>query len=138
VNIVVNDDGLQLLSKADLATRKAFYEANQIAYVGRPAHGPYYHRAGRFKKSSNLNVSLELSIRIEHLMNERRPHRPLDNPWSYEEDQVLYEECLKDALAETKKEFPLEEGQEKPKVVEVWGQGNVRIGELILIIDSDT
>jgi hypothetical protein len=129
---------MQLLNKQDFATRKSFYEANAIGYVARPGHGKYYHRAGRFKKSSNLNVALELSIRIENLMNERRPVRPLDNPWCFEEDQVLYEECLKDALAETRKEFPLEEGQEKPKVVEVWGAGNVRIGEIILIIDSDT
>lgn len=138
VNILVCDDGMQLLNSSDFATRRAFYEANAIGYVARPGHGKYYHRAGRFKKSSNLNVALELSIRVENLMAERRPARPLDNPWSFEEDQVLYEECLKDALAETKKVFPLEEGQEKPHSVEVWAAGNVRIGELILIIDSDT
>ncbi|GAA5929369.1 uncharacterized protein JCM15063_004133 [Sporobolomyces koalae] len=137
-NICVCDDGMQLLNKTDYATRKAFYEANAIGYVARPKHGKYYHRAGRFKKSSNLNVALELSIKIEHMMNERRPERAFDNPWTFEEDQALYEECLKEALAETKKEFPLEEGQEKPVSVEVWAAGNIRIGELILIIDSDT
>ncbi|GAA5975719.1 hypothetical protein JCM5350_002705 [Sporobolomyces pararoseus] len=138
VNIVVCDDGMQLLNPTDLATRKAFYEANAIGYCARPKHSKYWNRAGRFKKSSNMNTTLELSIRVENLMKQRRPARPLDNPWSFEEDQVLYEECLKDALAETKKTFPLEEGQEKPPSVEVWAAGNVRIGELILIIDSDT
>ncbi|GAA6058764.1 hypothetical protein JCM10212_001880 [Sporobolomyces blumeae] len=138
VNILVCDDGMQLLNPTDFATRKGFYEANQIGYVARPGHGKYYHRAGRFKKSSNLNVALELSIRIEHMMNERRPTRGPNNPWCFEEDQLLYEECLRDALAATRKEFPLEDGQEKPHVSQVWAAGNVRIGELILIIDSDT
>jgi len=35
VNILVCDDGMQLLNKTDFATRKGFYEANAIAYVGK-------------------------------------------------------------------------------------------------------
>ncbi|BGP57371.1 hypothetical protein JCM8202_005788 [Rhodotorula sphaerocarpa] len=138
VNILVCDDGMQLLGDKDYQIRKAFYEANAIGYVARPGHGKYYNRAGRFKKSSNLNVALELSIRVEELMKERRPDRPLDNPWSYEEDQELYEKCLQDALEEKKVVFPPEGENEKPKVVGPWASGNVRVGELILIIDSDT
>ncbi|GAA5958739.1 hypothetical protein JCM8115_000340 [Rhodotorula mucilaginosa] len=138
VNILVCDDGMQLLGEKDYLIRKAFYEANAIGYVARPGHGKYYQRAGRFKKSSNLNVALELSIRVEEMLKERRPERPADNPWSFEEDQVLYEQCLQDALEEKKRVFPPENDTEKPKIVGPWASGNVRMGELILIIDSDT
>lgn len=146
---------MQLLGDKDYQVRKAFYEANAIGYVARPGHGKYYNRAGRFKKSSNLvsmrrrrsngaegsrlilvnrqNVALELSIRVEELMKERRPERPLDNPWSYEEDQELYEKCLQEALEEKKVVFPPEGENEKPKVVGPWASGNVRVGELILM-----
>ncbi|GJN90636.1 hypothetical protein Rhopal_003648-T1 [Rhodotorula paludigena] len=142
VSILVCDDGMQLLNERDFATRKAFYEANAIAYVARPGHGKHYKRAGRFKKSSNLNVALELSIRIETLLKEKRPERTPDNPWTYEEDQALYQICLEQALAETQRVIPREEGDdekdEKPKTLGVWASGDIRIGELILIIDSDT
>lgn len=124
---------MQLLGEKDYLIRKAFYEANAIGYVARPGHGKYYQRAGRFKKSSNLNVALELSIRIEEMLKERRPERPADNPWTFEEDQVLYEQCLQDALEEKKRVFPPESDSEKPKVVGPWASGNVRMGELILM-----
>ncbi|GAA6006834.1 hypothetical protein JCM10207_009110 [Rhodosporidiobolus poonsookiae] len=138
VNIVVSDDGAQLLSDDDLATRKAFYRANGIGWAARPGHSKDYIRAGRFKKSSNLNVTLELSIKVEQMMNSRRPLRTPDNPWTYEEDQVLYEECLRDALAKTVRVLPPKEGEEKGRTLSIWGEGNLRIGEIILIIDSDT
>ncbi|GAA5967341.1 hypothetical protein JCM11641_000517 [Rhodosporidiobolus odoratus] len=138
VNILVCDDGMQLLGQEDYNTRVAFYQANQIGYVARPGHSKDYIRAGRFKKSSNLNVALELSIKIEHMMAERRPARTPDEPWTYEEDQALYEACLKVALEETQKVVPPKNGEEKERTLSVWASGNVRIGELILIIDSDT
>jgi cellulose synthase/poly-beta-1,6-N-acetylglucosamine synthase-like glycosyltransferase len=138
VNILVCDDGMQLLGAEDYIIRKSFYEANSIGYVARPGHQKGWLRAGRFKKSSNLNSALELSIRIEALMDERRPQRSLDEPWSYEEDQVLYEQCLQDALEETTRIVPPEGDDEKGKTLALWAAGNVRIGELILIIDSDT
>ncbi|GEM07118.1 glycosyl transferase, family 2 [Rhodotorula toruloides] len=37
VSILVCDDGMQLLDERDFATRKAFYEANAIAYVAEEA-----------------------------------------------------------------------------------------------------
>ncbi|BGP40392.1 hypothetical protein JCM10449v2_004354 [Rhodotorula kratochvilovae] len=141
VNILVCDDGMQLLNERDYATRKAFYDANSIGFVARPGHGKHYQRAGRFKKSSNLNVALELSIRIESLMKERKPVRGPENPWTAEEDLELYQACLEQALAETQRVIPRdadEKEDEKPKTLGVWAAGNVRIGELILIIDSDT
>lgn len=133
VNIMVCDDGMQLLNEKDYLVRKAFYEANAIGYVARPGHGKYYKRAGRFKKSSNLNVALELSIRVEEMLKERRPERSVDNPWTYEEDQVLYEKCLQDALEEKKRVFPAEKDDEKPKIVGPWASGHIRMGELILM-----
>ncbi|GAA5948186.1 hypothetical protein JCM10213_007061 [Rhodosporidiobolus nylandii] len=138
VSILVCDDGMQLLNKEDFDTRVEFYRANQIAYVARPGHSKDYHRAGRFKKSSNLNVALELSIKIEHMMAERRPVRTPDNPWTHEEDQALYEVCLAEALEATKRVIPASGDNEKERTISIWGSGNIRIGELILIIDSDT
>jgi uncharacterized protein with von Willebrand factor type A (vWA) domain len=126
---------MQLLNERDFATRKAFYEANAIAYVARPGHGKHYKRAGRFKKSSNLNVALELSIDVEKRMKARRPSRTPENPWTHEEEQALYEVCLREAVAETQRVIPAEteEEKEKPRTLGVWAAGNIRIGELILM-----
>ncbi|KPV73979.1 uncharacterized protein RHOBADRAFT_45272 [Rhodotorula graminis WP1] len=83
------------------------------------------NRAGRFKKSSNLNVTHALSLRIEHLMDERRP-TDVDSlaAWSLADEDRLYESAFAEAL------------KEKDDII--WGNGNIRIGELILMIDSDT
>lgn len=126
---------MQLLNERDFATRKAFYEANAIAYVARPGHGKHYKRAGRFKKSSNLNVALELSIDVEKRMKARRPSRLPDNPWTHEEEQALYEVCLQEAVAKTQRVIPAETEKEKeaPRTLGVWAAGNIRIGELILM-----
>jgi len=78
-------------------------------------------------------------------MREQKPTRgPDEAPWTADEDQQLYTVCLEQALAETQRVIPrdadddVEKADEKPKTLGVWAAGNVRIGELILIIDSDT
>lgn len=78
-------------------------------------------------------------------MREKKPNRgPDEAPWTADEDQQLYTVCLEQALAETQRvikpdaDEDLEKSDEKPKTLGVWAAGNVRIGELILIIDSDT
>ncbi len=64
-------------------------------------------------------------------MDELRPEPPKDDPealatwiWTAEDEKEIYEEGLAKALEET-------QGI-------AWAAGNIRIGELILIIDSDT
>ena len=66
--IFINDDGLQLLSPADRDERLAYYEDHGIGWVARPKHENTpdgFKRAGRFKKASNMNYGLRLSLRLE-------------------------------------------------------------------------
>ncbi|EAU86690.2 hypothetical protein CC1G_06451 [Coprinopsis cinerea okayama7 len=67
-NIFINDDGLRLLSPGDRDARLAFYANHNIGWVARPKHddGPDgFKRAGRFKKASNMNYGLALSLKME-------------------------------------------------------------------------
>lgn len=61
-----------------------------------------------------------LSLRIEAIMDERRPENPVN--WDQTDEDILYGQALKAALAEG----PL------------WAEGNIRIGDYILLLDSDT
>ncbi|GAA6048892.1 hypothetical protein JCM3770_007107 [Rhodotorula araucariae] len=120
-SIIVCEDGMQLVSAGDVEKRQDFYDKWNCGWVARPKE----NRAGRFKKSSNLNVTHALSLRIEHLMDERRPTN-VDSlaTWNFADEERLYEAAFAEAL------------EEKDGVV--WASGNIRIGELILLIDSDT
>ncbi|KAL5532158.1 hypothetical protein ACEPAF_5722 [Sanghuangporus sanghuang] len=66
--IFINDDGLQLLPPGDRDARMAYYTDHNIGWVARPKHedGPDgFKRAGRFKKASNMNFGLRISLRLE-------------------------------------------------------------------------
>ncbi|KAG8221569.1 glycosyl transferase family group 2-domain-containing protein [Butyriboletus roseoflavus] len=74
-SIFVNDDGLRLLPPAEAAARLSFYATHNIGWVARPAHtfnaktNPQgFKRAGRFKKASNMNYALDLSLRMERIL----------------------------------------------------------------------
>ncbi|KAF8443806.1 glycosyl transferase family group 2-domain-containing protein [Boletus edulis BED1] len=74
-SIFVNDDGLRLLPPAEAAARLSFYATHNIGWVARPAHAfnakinpQGFRRAGRFKKASNLNYALDLSLRMERIL----------------------------------------------------------------------
>lgn len=138
---------MQLLDAAEVEKRKDHYDRWNVAWVARPKE----NRAGRFKKSSNLNVTHALSLRIEALMDQRRP-TDLDDlaAWTQVDEDRLYEAAFAQALEETDNVL--------------WANGNMcvtihtrllasqthapsrrlflaydsRIGELILMIDSDT
>lgn len=77
-----------------------------------------------------MNFGNRLSLRVEELMDESRPEPPTDPEeyeaweWTGEDEKELYEEALAKALEESNGV--------------AWAAGNIRIGELILIIDSDT
>jgi hypothetical protein len=119
VNVVVCDDGLQLISEEDRHRRIEYYAKNNLAYVARPPHGKEgFQRRGRFKKAGNLNYCNALSWRIEDLMDEMRDEilsseeKPMEC-WSEEEDTKLYEIALAKAIEES-------EGR-------TWAAGNVRM-----------
>ncbi|TYJ52433.1 hypothetical protein B9479_006974 [Cryptococcus floricola] len=130
VNIFVFDDGMQLWEEEEQEIRKAYYDRNNIGWTARPKHGKDgFIRKGRFKKASNMNFGIRLSLRVEEIMDELRPlsEEKSDDPewgWTDDDEREIYGEALSKALEES-------DGI-------AWAAGNIRVGELILIIDSDT
>ena len=69
--IFVNDDGLRLLPVEERDARIRFYANHGIGWVARPPHSSApdgFKRAGRFKKASNMNYGLLLSLKLERHM----------------------------------------------------------------------
>ncbi|KAH6719302.1 glycosyl transferase family group 2-domain-containing protein [Leptodontidium sp. MPI-SDFR-AT-0119] len=119
-NIFINDDGLQIISAEERQARIEFYADNQIGWTARPGHNSEgFIRKGKFKKASNMNYGLTISNSVEEAL--QQIDRPAD--WSAFDESIAYERCLKAVLAK--------EGR-------AWADGNIRIGDYILIIDSDT
>jgi hypothetical protein len=129
-----------------LSARKAYYELHNIGYCARPKHTyskrKWYQRAkthpdnpdgfirqGQFKKASNMNYCLDFSIRVEDELLRliatvcAEAGRSQDD-LTVEEENILYQKALETIIDQ-------DEGR-------TWAAGNVRIGEVILIIDSDT
>ena len=126
-NIFVNDDGMQLLSEDEASARKDFYDEHNIGWVARPKHNPKpaegelaFVRAGKFKKASNMNYALAVSARVEDKL--ATLHRP--NTWTNDDEVGAYYDCLSQVVEE-------DEGR-------TWTDGNIRVGDYILIVDSDT
>jgi cellulose synthase/poly-beta-1,6-N-acetylglucosamine synthase-like glycosyltransferase len=126
-NIFINDDGIQLIPQEQADARREFYEENNIGWVSRPKHNPNpkegekkFLRRGKFKKASNMNYSLMVSNRVEDklLLVSRGPN------WSQTDEDAAYKKCLKEVIEE-------DEGR-------TWADGSIRVGDYILIIDSDT
>ena len=67
--IFINDDGLRVLSRMVRDARIAYYANHGIGWVARPPHDGSspegFKRAGRFKKASNMNYGLALSLKAE-------------------------------------------------------------------------
>lgn len=59
-NIIVCDDGYNLISDEEREKRYKFYYENNIGFTARP-HPSKHIRQGRFKKAGNLNFSLNFS-----------------------------------------------------------------------------
>jgi hypothetical protein len=119
-NMFVNDDGLQLLGEEDRRARIEFYADNSIGWVARPKHGENgFTRRGKFKKASNMNFALMISCKVEEKLQaiERTPE------WSQNDEAQAYEQALKEVLEN--------DGR-------AWADGNIRMGDYILLIDSDT
>ena len=126
-NVFVNDDGLQLISAEEAQARREYFDEHNIGWVARPKHNPNpsngekaFVRPGKFKKASNMNYAMNVSARVEDKL------KFIDRPegWSQEEEDQAY----RDALAKV-----IEEDQGR-----TWADGDIRMGDYILIIDSDT
>lgn len=125
-NIFVNDDGMQLIAEKDAEERRNYYDEHRIGWVARPKHnsktaeGGIFLRAGKFKKASNMNYAMAVSSRIEDKLAtiQRGPM------WTQEAEAEAYLKCLEEVKVE-------DSGK-------TWAEGNVRIGDYILLIDSDT
>lgn len=163
--IFINDDGLQSLPPAERGARIAYYTNHGIGWVARPPHSDEpdgFKRAGRFKKASNMNYALQLSIKLErHLealnnqeksgarfsasspFGKPKPRRfslntsdgPEPSAESNENDEMSFEDrALLMAIEEVHEAAGKREGF-KP-----WAANGraMRIGEIILLVDSDT
>ncbi|KAJ4395159.1 hypothetical protein N0V85_006654 [Neurospora sp. IMI 360204] len=128
-NIFVNDDGMQLISEEEAQARRDFYDEHNIGWVARPSHNPkpnleagetLFVRRGKFKKASNMNYALHTSNRIEEKLGKINR---IGN-WTNEYEIAAYQQCLNEVLRE-------DEGR-------TWAEGNIRVGDYILLIDSDT
>ena len=133
-SIFVNDDGMQLVKSELAEARKAFYELNGIGWCSRPAQctedGPkFFIRKGKFKKASNMNYCLDFSLRVE------------DELLKLIEKKCAEEHCTQDDLT-VEDEDDLYT-QARDTVLDRDGgktlsAGDIRLGEIILLIDSDT
>lgn len=161
-SIFINDDGLQLLPPAERDSRIAYYANHGLGYVARPphdsAHGGF-KRAGRFKKASNMNYGLRLSLRLEkHLTMLRNKEK--NEPGSALEITKSRVSSLSAPNPETRSGFDSlnteednmaledmalllaieEEFEETGRMHKPWAANgaSIRIGEIVLIVDSDT
>ncbi|KAF5376599.1 hypothetical protein D9757_009590 [Collybiopsis confluens] len=67
-SIFICDDGLQIIPEEDRQQRLEFYSNHNIGWVARPKHDSSpggFKRAGKFKKASNMNYGLALSVAME-------------------------------------------------------------------------
>ncbi len=111
-NIIVCDDGLNLISEDDKKERKKFYLENNIGYTARP-HPSKYKRIGRFKKAGNLNFSL-----------------------NYSEIAILKTQNIE----ESNQNNEIIKSKHFDEIIELGGifQGDLVYGSYIFLIDSDT
>lgn len=124
-NIFINDDGLRAgLPDEDVKFRKDFYHDNNIGWVARPKHNgeEKFVRKGKFKKASNMNFALNISQKVEARLQEM-----VDASGSPFLDEAEEESMYQEALAHVLEENPL-----------AMASGDIRVGEVILIVDSDT
>jgi hypothetical protein len=119
VNVIVCDDGLQLISEAERKQRVEYYARNNIAYVARPPHGQDgFLRRGRFKKAGNMNHCNALSLKVEAMMDEMRAEQLEQDGrrielWSQGDDTKVYDAALTKALEEAERK--------------TWAGGNIRM-----------
>ena len=115
-NLFINDDGLQTLSQEKKNERISFYTNNGIGWVARPPHEKDgFQRKGKFKKASNMNFGLSLSCAVE----EKLATLERDEAWSSTDEADATIWALEQAIAEGGNI--------------AWADGNIRVGDYILI-----
>ncbi|KAM0227015.1 hypothetical protein ACHAPO_011899 [Fusarium lateritium] len=166
-SVYINDDGMQCIQPELAAARKQYYRENGIGYCARlpnkkspkgkggfslfkrsppvdpevdnqdessmspqgRANALGFVRKGKFKKASNMNYCLAFSNRVEDEMLrltelECQNHGCNYEDLSAEDDDRLYHQALQNMV-------DADEGK-------TWAEGNIRMGEIILLIDCDT
>ncbi len=134
-SILVHDDGLQLISPEEREKRIQFYANHNIGWVARPPHSndpDGFKRAGRFKKASNMNYGLALSLKMEAKIAELEESEKRGA--AVEGDGTT---CLEDRALQMAIEEVYEENGNKWKPWACNGR-SLRVGDVILIVDSDT
>ncbi|PVH99985.1 hypothetical protein DM02DRAFT_709863 [Periconia macrospinosa] len=123
--IFVNDDGMAVRSEEENEKFIKFFESNNIGWVSRPKHNHEgFIRKGKFKKASNMNFALNVTNKVEDvLQNLVAPYLEKDGHITEDEEAQMYQQALNKVLA----------ADPRAKA-----GGNIRMGEIILIVDSDT
>jgi hypothetical protein len=140
-SLFVHDDGLQLISDKEREERIRFYADHGIGWVARPQHDGSeggFKRRGRFKKASNMNYGLALSLKMEEIIRrleiERGEKFSFADTSSIASDGVddIEEQALRMAIEDTY--------EESGRRFQPWAHNAkaLRIGEFILLVDSDT
>lgn len=115
-NIIVCDDGLNLISEHEKNERIQFYTSHNVGYTARP-HSSKLKRRGRFKKAGNLNFSMNYANIAYVKIN------------NYNENNIDISENTEDPL--------MAEFDTMIALGAVFG-GNLLYGSYIFLIDSDT
>ncbi|KAL1955710.1 hypothetical protein VTO42DRAFT_8182 [Malbranchea cinnamomea] len=123
--IFINDDGLAYLTPEQQEERINFYHDNNIGWVARPKNNENgYIRKGKFKKASNMNFALNVSNKVEdkllEMLSDTLSTTDMIDPV---QEETLYRLALEEVLASDNR---------------IRAAGDIRIGEAILIVDSDT
>lgn len=124
--IFMNDDGMAIRSEEDNKKFREFYINNNIGRVSRPKHNHEgFVRRGKFKKASNMNFALNISNRVEDELQSlvNAMYEKGEVSITDEQEDELYRQALDTILAAD---------------LRAKAGGNIRMGEFILIVDSDT
>jgi hypothetical protein len=129
-NIVVCDDGLQVIDEDERSERRNFYSSMDLSWVSRPKHGykpsdtaQAFYRRGKFKFGSNLNNACNAASMIRQRYKETckglltlRPSQREIHP-----DQIVH------TLYQCEE---IEAGLN-------WVGGSPLLGSVVVVIDSD-
>ena len=129
VNIVVCDDGLQLIDHEERSKRIKLYSETGLAWVARPRHGTLigytcFIRKGKFKKASNLNNACYVALETQERMRAADANNTFGN-------------LTPNSIPSTDRDLVEYIGALSRTSTVNWTGGDVRLGEILFCIDSD-